>query len=218
MKFAPGTFIQRGTGSGSAAALASPAPVAPATSAPSRKMRRLRIPLPAAGSTFGRDASLFRFILKVLPLRRHHSKQRPIYDSLALNAHRAAQSVPAHRPAVTKRRPLQRSRRQGSGVVPRRSSLRRSSCAPPRCGAAGEKLIYVGSSSHLFCTNVRPNKAGRTTVGRIVARGSPAWGRNLGQESGAGIWGRNLGQESWPAGCCKAQSVASKAYRDAEFE
>src|SRR5215470_3417381 len=98
MKFAPGTFIQGATGRGSAAALASPAPVAPATSAPSRKMRRLRIPLPAAGSTVGRV--LFRFI-------------------------------------------------EG----------------PPLHGPAGEKLIYVEATSQLFCTNVRPNRAGRTTVG-----------------------------------------------------
>src|SRR5436190_12760686 len=74
-------------------------------------MRRLRIPLPAAGSTVGRDLSLFRFIE-----------------------------------------------------------------SPPRCGPAGEKLIYVRSSGHLFCTNVRPKRVDDTTVGRLVGRWCQAWG------------------------------------------
>ena len=46
----PGSFIQLSTVSGSANALDTPARAAPVTSAPSRKMRRLRIPLPDARS------------------------------------------------------------------------------------------------------------------------------------------------------------------------
>jgi hypothetical protein len=49
-KPAPGSFIQLCIARGSADALDAPAHAALVTSAPSRKIRRLRIPLPAAGS------------------------------------------------------------------------------------------------------------------------------------------------------------------------
>src|SRR5262245_31198325 len=83
MKCGPGFFIQGCTSSGSAAALERPATVAPDTSAPSRKMRRLSSPLPAAGSS---DGDVLRLSFMTFPPVFHEDGGRDPIAKAARNA------------------------------------------------------------------------------------------------------------------------------------